>query len=330
MRKRYIVPPVGLVITGAIWYTANAAATPVANAEGIHQYTQPTAGDPRHPVDVYYAGINAGADEATILRNLPTVIYPEDKVAFTVDPAYGLGTIVHVTRAMPITINDGSTNLSVRTWDDTVGQLLNDTNRQLGDLDKANVTNNTQLVPKLVIVINRVAKTNVTVTQSVPFDVVKRNDATMWEGDSKVTQAGANGVRTIVYQVTRQDGIEVSRSVVSSAVTTVPTDEVIHVGTKPRITTACGGYDSLVLSAAVANGVDPNALCYRLVAESNGNPRAKDAYGHEGLFQYTSTFWATMARMSGNADASIWDASSQIEVTAWAWGNGYRAHWPNP
>ncbi|HEM3490338.1 TPA: G5 domain-containing protein, partial [Streptococcus suis] len=79
----------------------------------------------------------------------------------------------------------------------------------------------------------------VTETKAVPYETVRENDPTLEEGKEVVSVAGKAGVRTIVYTVTKTDGVETSRVVKSDSVTTPAVNEVIKVGTKkvPVITT---------------------------------------------------------------------------------------------
>ncbi|HEL1634426.1 TPA: G5 domain-containing protein [Streptococcus suis] len=79
----------------------------------------------------------------------------------------------------------------------------------------------------------------VTETEAVPYETVRENDPTLEEGKEVVSVAGKAGVRTIVYTVTKTDGVETSRVVKSDSVTTPAVNEVIKVGTKkaPVITT---------------------------------------------------------------------------------------------
>ncbi|NQH64959.1 cell surface protein [Streptococcus suis] len=79
----------------------------------------------------------------------------------------------------------------------------------------------------------------VTETEAIPYETVRENDPTLEEGKEVVSVAGKAGVRTIVYTVTKTDGVETSRVVKSDSVTTPAVNEVIKVGTKkaPVITT---------------------------------------------------------------------------------------------
>lgn len=73
---------------------------------------------------------------------------------------------------------------------------------------------------------------NVTQTQSIPFDLVTKNDSGMVMGLSKVTTPGVEGTKTIVYAVTYTDGVETGRTEVSNSITTPPVSQVTSIGTK--------------------------------------------------------------------------------------------------
>ncbi|MDQ8818078.1 G5 domain-containing protein [Streptococcus ruminantium] len=78
-------------------------------------------------------------------------------------------------------------------------------------------------------------------TKSVPFETIRENDPNLEAGKEVVATEGKEGVRTIVYTVTKTDGVETSRVVKSDTITTPAVNKVIKVGTKtttsPVVTT---------------------------------------------------------------------------------------------
>ncbi len=69
-------------------------------------------------------------------------------------------------------------------------------------------------------------------TKSVPFETIRENDPNLEAGKEVVATEGKNGVRTIVYTVTKKDGTETGRVVKSDTITTPAVNKVIKVGTK--------------------------------------------------------------------------------------------------
>ncbi|CYU94840.1 LPXTG cell wall anchor domain-containing protein [Streptococcus suis] len=86
-----------------------------------------------------------------------------------------------------------------------------------------------------------VTTTEETKTEVVPFTEIRENDPNLEAGKEVVATEGKEGVRTIVYTVTKTDGVETSRVVKSDTITTPAVNKVIKVGTKtttsPVVTT---------------------------------------------------------------------------------------------
>ncbi|WP_155972326.1 G5 domain-containing protein [Streptococcus ruminantium] len=72
-------------------------------------------------------------------------------------------------------------------------------------------------------------------TKSVPFETIRENDPNLEAGKEVVATEGKNGVRTIVYTVTKKDGTETGRVVKSDTITTPAVNKVIKVGTKKTV-----------------------------------------------------------------------------------------------
>jgi hypothetical protein len=77
-----------------------------------------------------------------------------------------------------------------------------------------------------------VQTTTVAQTEAIPFTTKRVNDASLPKGTEKVKKEGANGVRTLTYQVTLTDGVQTAKKLVSQKVTKAPVTRVVAVGTK--------------------------------------------------------------------------------------------------
>lgn len=80
--------------------------------------------------------------------------------------------------------------------------------------------------------------TTETTTEVVPYTSTTKSDATLTKETRKTVTAGANGVRTLTFEITKIRGKEVSRVQVKSEVTTQPTTEVVAVGTKSSVSSS--------------------------------------------------------------------------------------------
>lgn len=71
----------------------------------------------------------------------------------------------------------------------------------------------------------------VTETEPIPYQTRRVNDSSMPKGTRKVRKRGAEGVKTLTYQVTITDGVETARKLIKSQVTKKPVTQVVAIGT---------------------------------------------------------------------------------------------------
>lgn len=83
-------------------------------------------------------------------------------------------------------------------------------------------------VPMLTVVTKEKAEYN----DLIEFETTEEQDPNMYEGESTVKVAGVQGKKQVVAQVTRENGIEVTREILSEQVVSEPVGQVLVVGTK--------------------------------------------------------------------------------------------------
>ena len=273
-----------------------------------------------------YKGGSNSKDIREITNQLGAAPFVEDQISIFPDINLNIGGKIVLKRAPSYQIIDGKKKIEVRSWVKNVGELLLEKNIELGLEDKVNYSVDTELIDKMIIKITRVAKTKITESEKIYFKTVKKDDPDLDKGKERVGQKGALGTKDKIYEVIREDGVEVKRTLIDTKITNEAIDEIIYIGTKPVITVRCK-YNDIVIKASQKNNVDPNSVCTLMIRESNGNSDS-DGGSYKGLFQYTESFWTLVSARAGYSGASIWDATSQIYVTAWAFANGYRGRWP--
>ncbi len=256
--------------------------------------------------------------------------YPEDKVVAFPDPSLGLGSIITVSRAMPVVVQDGKKVHTLRTWEETVSGLLAEKKFELGAEDRIAPGHETPLSPNIRLTITRVARTQVTEKEVIAFQTTVEKDFSQFVGSQTVLQSGKNGEREKAFLLVREDGELVSKTLLKTTTTVAPQTARIQQGALNPISGKCAAYKDWVVDAATKNKIDPNALFYRMQKESNCNPTSQAAAGYQGMLQYDPSLWIKLSKDAGYSGSSIWDAKSQIYVTAWAWAHGQRSRWPNP
>ena len=79
---------------------------------------------------------------------------------------------------------------------------------------------------------DRISTKEETVTETIPFKVIKKSDDTLPLGEEKTEQEGVNGSAEVKYKVTYKGTTETAREELSREVKTAAKDKVIKVGTK--------------------------------------------------------------------------------------------------
>lgn len=189
--------------------------------------------NPLHPLEEFYSSpfLHIRSD---VIASLPTTVYPEDKIAFFPDPLLGIGARVQILRALAVTIKDGKTTVTARTWQATVGTLLDEQQIALGAEDKLSPAADLSLSQETTITITRVAKTTVTEREKIPFKTVTKKDAQESICSLRTAERGVNGERANSYLVVREDGELVSKTFLASSITRRPSSEIKIQGTKVK------------------------------------------------------------------------------------------------
>jgi len=113
----------------------------------------------------------------------------------------------------------------------------------------------------------REGKQTVTVDEPINFEIQKVEDADREVGYREIKTAGENGTRSVTYEVTIQDGKEVSRKEIASLITKNPAKQVEIIGAKHE--TFGGTCSEWIIAAGIADTGSASELIRR---ESNCNP----------------------------------------------------------
>jgi murein DD-endopeptidase MepM/ murein hydrolase activator NlpD len=85
------------------------------------------------------------------------------------------------------------------------------------------------VVPEPLVNVTTVEKA--TVEEEIPYDTNYTYDNSMWYMESKVVENGTSGVKEVVYQITRKNGVEIDRKKIEERVIQEPRPRVIAKGT---------------------------------------------------------------------------------------------------
>lgn len=276
-----------------------------------------------------YPGQSYMRTEFDVVSDLGAKPYPEDRLVAFPSLNFPVGSKITLYRAPVYELYDGKKHTTYRSWSKTVGELLTEKKIELGVDDKINFSTDYQLDNGMTIKINRVAHTQVIEKEEIAYKVTKKDDPNLDKGKITIKQSGQKGERALTYAVTREDGVEISRILVSSEVTREPVEEIQMIGTRPVITVRCK-YNDTVIAASLKYKQDPNALCSLMMKESIGNPNSigeSKGIRYYGLFQYELGLWASASKKAGYGGAGWENATAQIYTTAYLFSVGQSYRW---
>jgi hypothetical protein len=103
----------------------------------------------------------------------------------------------------------------------------------LGELDKVDPAGFTVVVPDTVVRVTRVEERFVIEEVALPFQRQTIRNESLPEGETRLLQAGKNGLEEITYRIVLQESVEVSRQPVKTNRVSEPVPEIIMVGAQP-------------------------------------------------------------------------------------------------
>lgn len=163
-----------------------------------------------------------------ILVNLPEKTVLQNSMNVKLQTAYNV-----------LLTADGATT-ELKTGDGTVSDAVAKAGVTLGENDEVSPSLETELYDGIQITVYRVEYVERTAQEAIKYTAQTVKSDELYLGNSKVTQKGVNGSKTVVYSDKIVDGQLASSSVVSETVTKEAVPQIKTVGTKekPAVTVA--------------------------------------------------------------------------------------------
>ncbi len=136
------------------------------------------------------------------------------------------------TTQIPVEIFADGDKRTVYTQAATVEEVLKEQKIVLSEDDQIKPDADTAVTADMQITITRITYEDVIEVETVPFETVRQNDASIARGSEVVRTEGADGERLIFYRVTKTDGEETARERTGDMISKEPANRVILVGTR--------------------------------------------------------------------------------------------------
>ncbi|MDR0957522.1 MAG: G5 domain-containing protein, partial [Candidatus Nomurabacteria bacterium] len=187
--------------------------------------------------------ITAAGSDSSMASAAGLELYPEDIVKKSTSSGEDAALEMKITRAKVVNLSLYGQEMTLRTQTKTVEDLLKEKRIELAPDDTMNVDGEMEIFSQMSLKIYRNGIQTISATEEIPFETQEVQDDTKYVGYREVQNAGANGVKSVVYEVNMQNGEEVARTKISEVVVESPVAQVEIVGTKPRSVPWTGSVD---------------------------------------------------------------------------------------
>jgi len=229
----------------------------------------------------------------------------QDKLTPALDAEVGPDSSIVIDKAFQVTLVDGGKEKKVWSTSTTVADFLKQQEIQMNEFDRVEQRMEELVIPNDVIQVVRVEKVTDVVEAKTNFAVETRKDDKILKGKEKVVQEGKEGSTKSTYEVTTENGKEISRVLKNEEVVNKPTTKVVAVGTK-------------VVTASVSRGATTSA------ASSAGKEFYVSATAYTAYCNGCSGITATGIDLRSNPDLKVIAVDPKvIPLGSKVWVEGY-------
>lgn len=148
---------------------------------------------------------------------------------------------IDIKRAVPVSIQVDGKTLEIKTYKDTVREVLKDNAINIDENDKIVGSQlGDKIVSNMNISIIRVEEKTVTETYPIPFKTITKDNNRLNKGLKNIVREGKEGVREKTYKVVYEDGKQIAKQLVKDIVAVNPLDMIVEVGTVLNYKTSRG------------------------------------------------------------------------------------------
>lgn len=170
----------------------------------------------------------------------PSILDNSQKLINLVRSGMGLGSVQIKLIAPTYEIEDGPSKSAFTSFKRGVRGILDEAGIILAKEDRVEPSLD-QLASNKKIKITRVMEAEIEEFESVPYQSKEISDPNLERGLTSIDQVGSSGKRRLLYSVRRENGIEVSKKLISNEIVEPVQNKVVRVGTKIVVLSSVSG-----------------------------------------------------------------------------------------
>jgi 3D (Asp-Asp-Asp) domain-containing protein len=243
---------------------------------------------------------------------------------------HNMEVVVHT--AFPVTLVDAGKKKQVWSTSTTVADFLTQHEISLEKLDRVEPALKEKVKEETVVHITRIEKVTDVVEQPINFAVITQKDDDLPHGTEKVLKEGTEGLVSKKYEVTKENGKEISRKLLSETTVKEKQDKIVSVGTKGEVVQLASrgeesGQEVYVNSTAYTASCNGCSGRTATGIDLKANPNAKviavdPSFIPLGTKVYVEGYgYAVAADTGGSVKGQKIDVFFATKAEAYRWGN---------
>lgn len=190
------------------------------------------------------------------------------------------GLSVAVTTPKDVDVKVAGKKATLTTTAATVAELLAEQGIEVDSDDRLKPAATTEITEDLSVVVDKVEVARKTRTETIEFKTTTKKDPAMWSGESRLTRSGKDGKAKRTYEITKVNGKQTDKKLLSEKVVSEPVNAVRVIGTRTAPSSGKG------INLARAAMWDRIAKC-----ESGGRWNINTGNGYYGGLQFAKASW---------------------------------------
>jgi uncharacterized protein YabE (DUF348 family)/3D (Asp-Asp-Asp) domain-containing protein len=158
---------------------------------------------------------------------------PDDHISVSLDTPVVKGMSVTIERAFGITVSADSKTFNLQITPGTVADALKKAAIELGKVDETVPSLKAELSKGMKIKVLRVKYSKRVATEKVKYDRITELTKALYKGQSRISRAGVNGKKEVVYMDRFVNGKLDKTTVVSEKIAKKPVNMLLLIGCKP-------------------------------------------------------------------------------------------------
>lgn len=189
-----------------------------------------------------HVSLTLGEDSKTVWTTAETVnqllneqeikLNKHDEINISPDKKILSNMSIEIEKAFPVVLKNGKEKEKVWSTSTTVADLLRQQEIELGKWDRVEPGLDKMVSAGQAVHVIRVEKVTDVVEEPIDYKTVTKKDSNLAAGTEKVIEEGRQGLVKKEYEITKENGIEVKRKLISKEKVEDGKDRVVAVGTK--------------------------------------------------------------------------------------------------